>query len=96
VILYATALFTEGLSMVWFRRNRPDLPRPFRVPGPTWVAGAIAAVPAVIVIGFVSLNVMEEGWAAQIPTLVALLSGPVAWFALRNRYQPQAQATETP
>lgn len=96
VILYATALFTEGLSMVWFRRNRPDMPRPFRVPGPTWVAGAIAAVPAFIVIGFVSLNVMEEGWAAQIPTLVALLSGPVAWFALRHRYQPQAQTPETP
>jgi len=49
VLLYGAALLLEFAALVALRVRRPDLPRPFRVPGGTAGAAALGVAPAMIV-----------------------------------------------
>jgi amino acid transporter len=49
VLLWGLSLSLEFAALVILRWREPDLPRPFRVPGPTWVAMALGAGPVGLV-----------------------------------------------
>ena len=50
ISLWGLSVLLEFVALVKLRFSEPDLPRPFRVPGPTWVAVALGAGPAVLVV----------------------------------------------
>ena len=49
VALWGLSLLLEFAALLVLRRSEPELPRPFRIPGPTWLAGALAIGPAALV-----------------------------------------------
>ena len=50
ISLWGLSVVLEFVALVKLRIAEPALPRPFRVPGPTWVAVALGAGPAVLVV----------------------------------------------
>jgi amino acid transporter len=50
ISLWGLSVVLEFVALVKLRVTEPDLHRPFRVPGPTWVAVALGIGPAVLVI----------------------------------------------
>ena len=50
ISLWGLSVVLEFVALVKLRVAEPDLPRPFRVPGPTWVAVALGAGPAALVV----------------------------------------------
>ena len=50
ISLWGMSVVLEFVALVVLRFKEPALPRPFRVPGPTWVAMALGAGPAALVI----------------------------------------------
>ena len=50
VSLWGMSVVLEFVALVKLRVAEPDLPRPFRVPGPTWVAVALGTGPAALVV----------------------------------------------
>lgn len=79
VVLYATALVLEGITLVVLRIKEPDLPRPFKLPGGLPVAVAMGVIPSAMICLLIGLTISEEGWQAVIPTAVCLASGLLAW-----------------
>ena len=67
------------LSFLRLRRKRPDLPRRFRVPGGWFGAIAICVGPFLICWAGVPIGGRRLAWAG----LLGLLSGPLAFVALR-------------
>lgn len=82
VVLYATALVMEGISLVIFRIRQPDMPRPFRIPGGLGVAVMFCVVPTAMIVTLIVVSIMEGGWMQVVPTAVALASGPVVLAAI--------------
>jgi basic amino acid/polyamine antiporter, APA family len=80
VILTGWIFYAVGAcTLYWYRRNRPDLPRPFRVPGYP-VTPALFVLAALSVEGFTM--VAHPGWAAI--WAGTLLVGTGAYFAWRR------------
>jgi amino acid transporter len=50
ISLWGLSVILEFIALVVLRVTEPGLPRPFRVPGPTWMAVALGAGPAALVI----------------------------------------------
>jgi amino acid transporter len=50
ISLWGLSVVLEFIALVVLRITEPEMPRPFRVPGPTWVAVALGAGPAVLVV----------------------------------------------
>ncbi len=50
VLLWGMSLILEFAALVLLRRHEPDLPRPFRIPGRTWVAVLLATGPVVLML----------------------------------------------
>ena len=50
ISLWGLSVVLEFVALVKLRVTEPDMPRPFRVPGPTWVAVALGTGPAVLVL----------------------------------------------
>jgi amino acid transporter len=77
VVLYATALVMEGISLVIFRIREPDMARPFRIPGGLGVAVMFCVVPTAMILTLITVSIMEGGWMQVVPTAIALASGPL-------------------
>jgi amino acid transporter len=75
----ATTIMTV-LAAWQLRRTRPEMPRPFRIPGGQ--LGLIATVVAVIVMSAVALLGSDQYGLRWGP--VALVSGPLIYFVLRR------------
>ncbi len=71
ISLWGLSVVLEFVALVKLRITEPDLPRPFRVPGPTWVAVALGVGPAVLVVFAL--------WVARADSIGPL---PAALFAL--------------
>ena len=71
ISLWGLSVVLEFVALVKLRVAEPDLPRPFRVPGPTWVAVTLGAGPAVLVVFAL--------WAARAERVGPM---PAALFAL--------------
>ena len=50
ITLWGMSVVLEFIALVKLRVSEPDLPRPFRVPGPTWFTIALGAGPAALVL----------------------------------------------
>jgi amino acid transporter len=50
ISLWGLSVVLEFVALVKLRITEPHLPRPFRVPGPTWVAIALGVGPTVLVV----------------------------------------------
>ena len=50
ISLWGLSVVLEFIALVKLRITEPSLPRPFRVPGPTWVAIALGVGPAALVV----------------------------------------------
>ena len=68
------------VSFLTLRRRRPDLPRPFRIPGGWAGAIAVCAGPFLICWLGVPIGGRELAWLG----IAGLLSGPLAYFAGRR------------
>ncbi|HLK13513.1 MAG TPA: APC family permease, partial [Fimbriimonadaceae bacterium] len=77
VILFAAALVLEGISLVVLRAKDPEMPRPFRIPGGYPVVVLVAVLPVALSVILVVSQVQDKGWPKQLPTGIALASGPV-------------------
>jgi amino acid transporter len=82
VVLYATALVMEGISLVIFRIREPDMARPFRIPGGLGVAVMFCVVPTAMILTLITVSIMEGGWMQVVPTGIALASGPLVLGAI--------------
>ncbi|HEY3065577.1 MAG TPA: APC family permease [Methylomirabilota bacterium] len=81
VWLYSLSLLVELAAFVWLRVRAPEMPRPWRVPGGTGMAAAVAAAPALCAL----LAMATAGWLNTAAGVVAALTGPLAWAAFRPR-----------
>lgn len=98
VMLYGALVLTEFVSLIVLRLREPQLVRPFRIPGGTWVVALIGLLP----VGLLGLSLWfgrnEEGmWglpAVAIGALVIAL-GPVFYLASRLIRRRTTPATET-
>ena len=50
VLLWGMSLVLEFVALILLRRREPELPRPFRVPGPQWCVYALGAGPVGLVL----------------------------------------------
>jgi amino acid transporter len=79
VWLYSLSLLVELAAFVRLRVSEPTLPRPWRVPG-----GAAGMIVAAVLPALVSLLAMATaGWLDTVAGVVAALTGPAAYYALR-------------
>jgi amino acid transporter len=85
VILYGSALILESTALCVLRKKEPNLHRPFKVPGGRFGLAAIVVLPAFWVTVLVVTSIQEEGWRAQVPTAIALLSGPILYGLIKGK-----------
>ena len=83
VLLYALALFLEFGALIALRMREPELRGPFRIPLGTAGVVVLAAVPAVVLVIVVALELQDAsyGLPAVLGALGAAALGPVAYFA---------------
>jgi amino acid transporter len=75
VLIYLTAMI--------LRIQKPQAPRPFRVPMPTWLLGVWVFFP--IAIAILALFVNGTDW--MIGGLAAVLTGPIAYLIFKSVYK---------
>jgi amino acid transporter len=79
VWLYSLSLLVELAAFVRLRIAEPALPRPRRVPGGPWGMLVVTLPPAL----FSLLAMATAGWLDTLAGLVAAVTGPLAYCALR-------------
>ena len=93
VLLYSIALLLEFVALLKLRRDRPDLERPFRIPGGrlglTLATCGVAAF-ALICLTF-TLAGREESWKQVAIVAAMLLTGPLAFY-VGKKASTQSQA----
>jgi amino acid transporter len=93
VLLYGASLVLEFIALLVLRVREPTLPRPFKIPGGTVAAGALAAGPTLL-LGFALVKTAEESIggtnALGVGAAVALL-GPVAYATARASLGARAE-----
>lgn len=83
VILFSAALVLEGISLVVLRHKEPDLHRPFKIRGGYPAVVAIAVIPVALSAILVISQIQDKGWLSQVPTGIALVSGPLLFVGAR-------------
>jgi amino acid transporter len=89
VTIYAAALLLQFAALVVLRIKRPDMDRPYRVPG-GWIGIVlVVAFPTAVIALAVYFQAYYEGWQGSIGVaLLALATGPVLYpvmAAIRRR-----------
>ncbi|MBX7221157.1 MAG: APC family permease [Blastocatellia bacterium] len=86
ILLYAAGLSLEFVALLVLRRKRPDLPRPFRVPGGWPGVILISVLPMGMASVVAVASFQEESAQVQLGIVaLALLSGGGLYF-LRRKY----------
>ncbi len=87
VALWGMSLLLELAALLVLRRNEPELPRPFRIPGSTWVAGVMAVGPVALVAYaiYATRNETMAGIPAIVFTLLIAAAGVPAYALARWR-----------
>ncbi|HEY0265060.1 MAG TPA: APC family permease [Granulicella sp.] len=68
LVLYGLSMILEFVALIVLRRREPDLPRPFRIPGPDWVPVLLGLCPALLTA--YALYASREETVAHMPALV--------------------------
>jgi amino acid transporter len=87
VLLYSAALSLEFVALIVLRRKRPDLRRPFRVPG-GWVSIALVTVAPMlcaVVLLFVSLTGEDADPKQAAIVAAVIVTGIALYFARRKK-----------
>ena len=86
VLLYSLALALEFLSLIALRRREPELRGAFRIPLGTTGVALLAALPLCVLALVTALSFLdgEYGLPAVLGTVVAMLTGPLAYAAARR------------
>jgi amino acid transporter len=86
---YVAAHVFALVALLLLRRDRPDAPRPVRLPRPLVVAvGALAAFLAfVAVVGAASFELTGYGGVRELVVALAILAGSLALYAFRRVVQ---------
>jgi amino acid transporter len=84
VFVYSIALMLQFVTLIALRIKKPDMPRPFKIPG-GWLGLAIVVLlPTAIVLFAVYQTVVDEGISALYLSLIAAALGPISYpFASR-------------
>jgi len=83
MFLYSAALVLEFCALVWLRIRRPEMPRPYRVPGGT-IGAVLVSLPA---IAFAVVLMALATRLTQMVSLAAAAAGVVA-YAIFAREKP--------
>jgi len=84
VTIYACALLLEFASLIVLRKKRPDIERPFRVPGGWLGVGLITLFPVLVIAAAVYFQVLDVGLVQGIGwALIGLATGPIIYYVLR-------------
>jgi len=68
LVLWGLSMILEFVALVLLRRNEPNLPRPFRIPGPDWVPILLGLSPAALTLYAIYASRTET--VAGMPALV--------------------------
>ena len=85
VTVYAFALMLEFAALIALRIRRPEVDRPYRVPGGWLGVALVTLLPLLVTAAAIYYQVLDVGavqgigWAA-----IALASGPIAYLVLRR------------
>lgn len=71
------------VAAIVLRVRKPDLPRPFRVPLPTWLLAVWSLFPIAIAV----LALFTNGDDYLVGGLIGVLSGPIAYFVFKSVYK---------
>jgi len=100
ILVYAAGLALELIALIVLRVRRPQMARPFRVPGGR-IGLALAVVLPMLVIAIVAwASVKDEAARTQLMVVTGLiLSGPVVYllrrrFAAARQIEPAAEKTD--
>lgn len=93
LVLWGLSMILEFVALILLRRNEPDLPRPFRIPGPDWVPVLLGISP--LILTMYALYASRSETVLGIPALNFSLLIAAAGFPLyglarfsRNRRSP--------
>ncbi len=92
LLLWGLSLLLEFAALLLLRLREPALPRPFRIPGPLWVAAALALGPTALIL-FALYTARTEHAAGMPAALFALLlaaCGLPLYLLARKRTPPTA------
>ncbi|GIL60391.1 hypothetical protein Vafri_14994 [Volvox africanus] len=86
--IYCLAELLEFAAFVWLRIKRPDLPRPYRVPLPTWGLVLMLLPASALLLVVLAMPVINRDWATCSWTLAAVGLGfvlhPVLQYSKRR------------
>ena len=87
VLLYAMALFLEFGALIMLRRREPELRGDFRIPAGVATVAALAALPLLILVGVVILEMRdgEFGLPAVLGALAMAALGPIVYYFSSGR-----------
>jgi hypothetical protein len=81
-MLYGTSLALEFVALVVLRLREPDLPRPFRVPGGTFVAASLGVGPVALMAFALARSADER--VGPVPAVAlggaVMMLGPVVYL----------------
>jgi amino acid transporter len=85
VMLYGLSLALEFVALAVLRMREPSLPRPFRVPGGTWVAWLLGAPPMVLLaLAFADARGERLAGISSLAIGIGLIAlGPFVYIVLR-------------
>jgi amino acid transporter len=79
VFVYSLALLLEFAALIALRIKRPDLPRPFKIPG-GWAGIAVVVLFPLLIICFaVYQTIVDEGFDAMYLSFGAAALGPLTY-----------------
>ena len=87
VLIYAISLLLEFAALVVLRRKRPDLARPFKIPGGwigVWLTGGALTAFVLTCLVFTLIG-SEDSWQQVVITAGLLATGPLLYFLLGKK-----------
>ncbi len=93
LVLYGLSMVLEFVALILLRRNEPDLPRPFRIPGSDWVPILLGLSPTALTA--YALYASRTETVAGMPALafallIAILGLPLYLFAKPSRSERES------
>ncbi len=91
LVLYGLSMILEFIALILLRRNEPDLPRPFRIPGPDWVPILLALSPTALTgyALYASRTETVAGMSALVFALIIAVSGLPLYLLAKPRRKKQ-------
>jgi amino acid transporter len=85
IVLWGLSMILEFVALVLLRRNEPNLPRPFRIPGPDWVPIVLGLFPAGLALYalYASRSETVAGMSALVFSLLIAAAGSPLYLVAR-------------